>query len=202
MRRMVPGPPFLIYSDPSGRRELLELGEDTASVTIGRRRGCDLALIWDDQVSRLHAELVRFGREWVLQDDGLSHNGTFLNGERVRGRRRLRAGDSITVGVTVIEVCGPEATAAGTRDSGAGQPPVAPTPAQRRTLTALCRPLLADPRAAPATNQVIAEELTLSVETVKGTMSALFERYGLSALPQNEKRVVLAQRALSDARSA
>ena len=108
---------------------------------------------------------------------------------------------SITVGVTVIEVCGPEATAAGTRDSGVAQPPVALTPAQRRALTALCRPLLADPRAAPATNQAIAEELSLSVETVKGTMSALFERYGLSALPQNEKRAVLAQRALSDARS-
>jgi len=199
---MPSGPPFLIYSDPSGRRELLELGEDTASVTIGRRRGCDLALVWDDQVSRLHAELVRFGGDWVLQDDGLSHNGTFLNGERVRGRRRLRPGDSITVGVTVIEVCGPEATAAGTRDADATAPPVALTPAQRRVLAALCRPLRADPRGTPATNQAIAAELTLSVDTVKGTMSALFERYGLTALAQNEKRAVLAQRALSDVRSA
>lgn len=199
---MVSGPPFLIYSDPSGRRELLELGDDTASVTIGRRRGCDLALIWDDQVSRLHAELVRLGGDWVLQDDGLSHNGTFVNGERVRGRRRLRPGDSITVGATVIEVCGPDATAGGTRDAGATAAPVALTPAQRRVLVALCRPLRTDPRGAPATNQAIAAELTLSVDTVKGTMSALFERYELTALAQNEKRAVLAQRALSDARCA
>jgi len=199
---MRPGPPFLIYRAPDGRRELLELGEDVASVTIGRRRGCDLALVWDDQVSRLHAELVRFGGDWVLQDDGLSHNGTFLNGERVRGRRRLQPGDSITVGVTRIEVCGPDATAAGTRDADAGSPPVTLTPAQRRVLAALCRPLRTDPRAAPATNKAIAEELTLSVDTVKGTLSALFERYGLTELAQNEKRAVLAQRALSDARSA
>ena len=33
------------------------------------------------------------GADWVICDDGLSHNGTFVNGERVRGRRRLAAGD-------------------------------------------------------------------------------------------------------------
>ena len=59
-----------------------------------------LALPWDDEVSRLHAELVRMGEDWVLCDDGLSHNGTFVNGERVRGRRRLRDGDVVTVGAT------------------------------------------------------------------------------------------------------
>lgn len=193
--------PFLLYRDPGGRQQLLELGEGTGSVTIGRRRGCDIALVWDDQVSRLHAELVRLGEDWVLQDDGLSHNGTYLNGERVRGRRRLRPGDSIRVGVTVLEVCGPEATAAGTREAGSTAPPVALTPAQRRVLAALCRPLRADPRAAPATNKEIAEALTLSVDTVKGVMSALFVRYGLADLAQNEKRAVLAQRGLSDSRS-
>ena len=195
--------PFLLYRDPDGRRLLLDLGEATARVTIGRRATCDLALPWDVEVSRLHAELVRLGAYWVLQDDGLSHNGTFVNGERVHGRRRLVPGDSIGVGVTVIEFCGREPTVARTRKAHAGEaPPPALTPAQRRVLDALARPLASDPHAAPAGNRAIAAELTLSVETVKGTMSALFERYGLSALPQNEKRSVLARRALSDSRCA
>ena len=33
----------------------------------------------------MHAELIRMGADWILCDDGLSHNGTFVNGERVRG---------------------------------------------------------------------------------------------------------------------
>ena len=33
----------------------------------------------------MHAELTRIGDDWVVCDEGLSHNGTFVNGERVRG---------------------------------------------------------------------------------------------------------------------
>ena len=35
----------------------------------------------------------------------------------------------------------------------------------------------------------------LSVDTVKGTLTALFERFGLEELPQNQKRAALAARA-------
>ena len=63
-------------------------------------------------------------------------------------------------------------------------------------LEALCRPLSGPGYAAPASNQQIAEELVLSVETVKGTLKALFERFGLEELPQNQKRAALAARAL------
>ena len=45
------------------------------------------------------------GGDWVVCDEGLSHNGTFVNGERVRGRRRLRGGDVIAVGDTLIAFC-------------------------------------------------------------------------------------------------
>ena len=90
---MSQGQPFLLYRDGKGRQQLLELDRDR--VSIGRRVGCDLALPWDDEVSRVHAELQRMGTEWVACDDGLSYNGTFVNGERVRGRRRLAAGDVV-----------------------------------------------------------------------------------------------------------
>ncbi|MBE2317552.1 FHA domain-containing protein [Solirubrobacter sp. CPCC 204708] len=192
--------PFLVYRDPTGRRRLVELGAATVKVTIGRRAGCEVNLPWDPEVSRVHAELVRLGPEWVLQDDGLSHNGTFVNGERVHGRRRLVAGDAITVGATVIELCGHDPTAARTRDAATAAAAVKLTPAQQRVLDALGRPLRSDPHTAPASNQAIAAELSLSVDTVKGTLSALYERFDLTALAQNEKRAALAR--LSGSRSA
>ena len=40
-------------------------------------------LDWDSEISRVHAALERIGDDWTVVDDGLSHNGTYLNGERV-----------------------------------------------------------------------------------------------------------------------
>src|SRR3954454_1869906 len=125
--------PFLLYSDPAGRRHLLELTPERERVTIGRRASCDVALEWDVEVSRLHAALVRMGSEWVGQDEGVSRTGTFLNGERGGGRRRLAAGDGLTVGGPRIAVCGAETTtsAASTRAARSDSRAVRLTPAQK-----------------------------------------------------------------------
>ncbi len=69
--------------------------------------------------------------------------------------------------------------------------------AQRRVLVALCRPLGGDGPAAPATNEQIAGELVLSLSAVKGHLRVLFGRFGLDEAPQNQKRRLLAERALS-----
>jgi pSer/pThr/pTyr-binding forkhead associated (FHA) protein len=188
----MPALPFLLYRNGAGDQVVLEL--ESGRLTIGRREANDVALPWDPEVSRVHAELSYMGGEWILCDEGVSHNGTFVNAERVRGRRRLRGGDVIAVGDTQIAFCAPAtgstvATAAKDR-----APTVAVTPAQRRVLAALCRPLDDPGRAAPASNQEIADELVLSIETVKGTLRALFERFELEALPQNQKRAALAAR--------
>ena len=198
---------FLLFDDATGRQRIVELSPDRASVTIGRRPACDVALPWDDEVSRLHAQLIRFGGDWVLCDDGLSHNGTYVNGEHVRGRRRLVAGDVVTVGRTPIALCAPDgpSTAKPTRRPAADAPAPELTPAQQRVLVALSRPLFAAAHGAPASNREIAEELALSVDTVKNTLSALFVRFGLTGLPQNAKRVALAahaQEVLSEDRFA
>ena len=72
------------------------------------------------------------------------------------------------------------------------------TAAQRRVLVALCRPLAGPGYAAPASNQQIADELVISVATVKGTLTALFELLRASTtLPQNQKRAALATRGLA-----
>ncbi len=195
------GLPFLLYRDGAGTQMVLELEGDRERVTIGRRATNDIPLPWDGEVSRIHAELTPMGGEWIVCDEGLSHNGTFVNGERIRGRRRLRGGDVIAVGDTLIAFCTSpsRSTVATTRARGRGGE-VAVTPAQRRVLAALCRPLEGSHYAAPASNQQIADELVISVETVKGTLSALFVRFGLEDLPQNQKRAALAACAL-DARA-
>lgn len=69
-------------------------------VAIGRLDACDVALA-DPGVSRRHAEVHREGDEWVVVDSG-STNGTIVNGKRVN-RHRLKKGDRITVGDTVLE---------------------------------------------------------------------------------------------------
>ena len=85
---------------------MLEPG--TERVTIGRGTGNDVALEWDTEVSRLHAELECLGDEWTVADDGLSRNGSFLNGQRISGRQRLRDGDVLRVGRTQIAYRVPE----------------------------------------------------------------------------------------------
>ena len=97
------GVPFLLFRDGAGEQAVYEL--DRERVTIGRRAGNDIALTWDHEVSRVHAELTRMGDDWVLCDEGLSHNGTFVNGKRVVGRRLVRGGDMIAVGDTQLAFC-------------------------------------------------------------------------------------------------
>src|SRR3954453_7304569 len=189
---------FLLYRDDAGAQHYLELPEDRERLTIGRRAGNDLALPWDAQVSRVHAELVRMNADWVVCDDGISHNGTFVNGERVRGRRRLRDGDQIAIGDTLIAVCAPGGhSTTATRPRLARPPAVELSAAQRRVLRALCRPLHGPRYAAPASNQQIADELVISVATVKGTLTTLFELFAVDELPQNQKRAALATRGLA-----
>jgi DNA-binding NarL/FixJ family response regulator len=51
------------------------------------------------------------------------------------------------------------------------------------------------PFAGPRSNREIADELFLSVETVKSHLRALFDLFGVAALPQNRKRAELVRRA-------
>ena len=190
------GHPFLIYRAGDGGQLLLELSGALNRIAIGRRPSCELALTWDDEVSRVHAELVRMGSEWVVHDDGLSHNGTFVNNERLHGRRRLRGGDVVAVGRTVIAFCVPSHTSPTATRTSLHAAAIEISPAQLRILQALCRPLGEQRYAAPASNRDIADELFLSVETVKGTLGRLFELFGLESLPQNQKRAALAAEAV------
>ena len=193
------GDPFLIYRDGSGHHRLHALDPDDGRVTLGRRPSADIAFPWDEEISRVHAELVRAGEEWTLTDDGLSLNGSFVNGEPVRGRRRLRDGDALRVGATVLVFRDP-----GDKESKATLPSedmkriAKLTEAQKRVLMALCRPFKESAAfVTPPTNDQIAQELFLSVDAVKKHLRALFEKLGVEHLPQNEKRARLVERAFA-----
>ena len=100
------GDPYLIYGDARDRQRVLSL-PDRDRVTIGRGMGTDVALTWDPDVLRFHAELARLADDWTVVDNGLSRNGTFANGERVEGRRRLFEGDVLRCGGTDLRFHAP-----------------------------------------------------------------------------------------------
>jgi FHA domain/Domain of unknown function (DUF1707) len=66
------------------------------SFSIGRSSQCDLSIA-DMTVSRVHARLERTADGWLLTDLS-STNGTRVNGWRVRGQVRVRAGDLVSFG--------------------------------------------------------------------------------------------------------
>jgi pSer/pThr/pTyr-binding forkhead associated (FHA) protein len=191
------GRPHLLLRDQDRVQRVIAFDAEHDRVTIGRGEGSDVQVHWDRDVSRAHAELERIGGVWAIADEGLSRNGTFVNGERVTTRQRLRDGDVVRVGSTVIVFRDPRS--AGFSDTRIGAPELAPprvSEAQRRVLIALCRPYKEPgPFTTPATNQQIAGELFLSVEAVKTHLRALFAKFSVEDLPQNQKRARLIERA-------
>ena len=189
------GSPCLIYRDGAGEQAILELTGE--SVTVGRRPDNDVALPWDQEVSRLHAVLERVKGDWTLVDDGLSRNGSYRNGERISGRHRLRDGDRLCFGETIIAYRAPAADEAPSTLTVSGPDrAVEVTEVQRKVLTALCRPLANSAFATPATNRRIAEEVFLTVDAVKAHLRVLYDRFDLRELPQNQKRAALAATVL------
>ena len=153
------GTPFLIYRDGDGAQRIFKLSDEVERVTVGRVSSTDIWLEWDTEVSRLHAELGRIGADWTVSDDGLSRNGTHLNGERVVGRRRLRDRDVLRFGQTTAVYREPlTVDVSETEVASEVLDRASLSEAQRRVLVALCRPFKdATGYVTPATNQQIAD---------------------------------------------
>lgn len=189
------GRPFVFLRDGEDRQRLVEL-DGRSPHGIGRSQEADVKIDWDTQVSNLHAELRKLAGDWLVIDDGMSRNGTFLNGERVLSRRRLRDGDQLRVGRTLLVFREPDRMRVATIvPREAEHAPELPQ-AQKRVLLALCRPYReGEAFVRPASNREIADSLHLSVAAVKTHLRNLFLRFGVEDLPQNQKRARLMQSA-------
>jgi FHA domain len=90
----------LVVVEPADRKG--QTYELTDEVTVGRAPGCAVSLD-DTFVSSLHARLFRRDGTLYVEDLG-STNGTFVNKKAVSSAVRLRKGDRVQVGRTILEV--------------------------------------------------------------------------------------------------
>jgi predicted component of type VI protein secretion system len=190
--------PYLTYRDQDDQELRVPLDGAAGRLSLGRAAACDVPLAWDLEISRVHAELEPVGQDWALVDDGLSRNGTFVNGERLSGRRRLQHGDHLRLGGTALVYHAPRPPEQPTAVAAGLSSELKLSDAQRRVLVALCRPFKhGRAYATPATNQQIADELFLSVDAVKTHLRVLFHKLAVEDLPQNQKRAKLVERAFA-----
>jgi hypothetical protein len=147
----------------------------------------------DPSVSRTHLLLEQLGGAWFVEDLG-SRNGTYLNGQRINGRRVVQPGDEIRLGVARVVLRGVRA-GSGPATSVVDEPPVL-TRRERDVLVVLCRPLLSgDPFTEPASIREIAGALIVSDAAVKQHLANLFDKFGI--VEGDRRRVRLANAALS-----
>ncbi len=98
---------LLMVEGPSpGKRIFLE----RPVLFIGRDEQCDV-VVPDRQVSRQHASISMQGEGYILRDLD-SKNGTFVNGQELRGAHTLQDGDEIQLAYCCkLAFVGAEATA-------------------------------------------------------------------------------------------
>jgi chromosome segregation ATPase len=83
--------------------DVFELVLKNAKYGVGRRHDNDLR-IKETYISGYHSELTRTeDGDYVLSDMG-SSNGTFLNGRRIEGKEKIKAGDFIKFGILKVAV--------------------------------------------------------------------------------------------------
>lgn len=197
--------PLLLYLDPAGCHRSFALS-DRGVVTLGRRPEADVCLPWDAGISRLHAELIHRAGEWLIADDGLSQNGTLVNGLPVESRRRLRDGDLITIGRTSLTFCEPsenpdDGDAREHADVTMAMPEMRPawsySEQQQQILRELCRPLCEDGEGVqPAPDSDIADALALDEQVVAVELDAVAHSFGYGELAMDERRLRTALTAL------
>lgn len=70
------------------------------NLTIGRSPDCNIVL-YDRKVSRHHCTLYPRGKYYIVEDMNSTH-GTFLNGDRIKGKEAFRENDKLRLGQTTL----------------------------------------------------------------------------------------------------
>ncbi len=71
-------------------------------VVIGRHSELDMVLV-EDMVSRKHAKITLTAGKVTIEDLG-STNGTFVNGEKITKPSKLKEGDRILIGTSILKL--------------------------------------------------------------------------------------------------
>jgi predicted component of type VI protein secretion system len=85
----------LVIEDEAGTRSIVPFTGE--AIVVGRASGGVTFRLGDRNVSRRHARFVPQNGSVFVEDLG-SLTGTRVNGERITGRRKLRAGDLVQIG--------------------------------------------------------------------------------------------------------
>jgi FHA domain len=90
---------FVVHSPELPEGTEIDLSRE---LVAGRDDALDIPLGADGYASGRHARFAH-GQDGDMVEDLRSTNGTFVNGDRVSGRRVLRSGDVVTIGQTQLE---------------------------------------------------------------------------------------------------
>jgi hypothetical protein len=90
----------LVVLEPRHRRGMAVAID--GEITLGRDETCTISIQDDSYVSTLHLRVYDYEGQPMVEDLG-STNGTFHNGNKLRGSKLLQPGDRIQVGTTVVE---------------------------------------------------------------------------------------------------
>jgi pSer/pThr/pTyr-binding forkhead associated (FHA) protein len=148
----------------SGRR--LSLGDE---LVIGREVSGEGKLNDDHELSRRHARVARDTTGQLTIEDLGSANGTFVNGERVRGHQVLKVGDSVQIGSTTLQLI--EVGRAPAPSSRAPATPPPPPATAKRPPAPASRPP-APPRRPPAPAPRSADREALASDLPPNTVFA------------------------------
>jgi pSer/pThr/pTyr-binding forkhead associated (FHA) protein len=148
----------------SGRR--LSLGDE---LVIGREVSGEGKLKDDHELSRRHARVARDATGQLTIEDLGSANGTFVNGERVRGHQVLKVGDSVQIGSTTLQLIEVGRAPAPSSRAPATPPP---TPARARRPPAPAGRPPAPPRRPPAPAPGSADREALASDLPPNTVFA------------------------------
>jgi len=163
--------PYLQQNDPGSTRHSLEGGR----ITIGRHADNDIVLPGDMRVSRHHTVVENRDGEWILSDLR-SRNGSLLNGQRV-SESTLRDGDRIKIGGSTFVFSAEYDPMATMTDAHAFESQAKQTLSAREKeiLTLLSR---------GSTDQQIAEELLISLATVRSHLDRIRDKTGCRRRPE------------------
>ena len=144
-------------------------------VTIGRSEACSVRLSGDPSVSREHA-VLELDAEWRLHDLE-SHNGTFVQGQRIDEPAVVAFGESFQIGKFTLTLLGSPAEIESTVHESAPQAPPDVSRLTDREKEVLGLVALG------VTDQGIEHQLGIKVKTVHSHLERIHEKTGRRRRP-------------------